>query len=187
MLQINFTPFPTLLTNRVILRQIIPGDAKEIFFLRSDETIMKYLDRPRAKSIEEAVAYIEKITGILNKNEGITWAITLKGQTKLMGTVGFWRIEKKHYRAEAGYTLHTALQGKGIMQEALTAALDYGFNTMQLHSVEANVNPDNLSSIKLLERSNFTKEAHFKENYFYDGKFLDSAVYSLLKSGFKKI
>jgi ribosomal-protein-alanine N-acetyltransferase len=51
---------------------------------------------------------------------------------------------------------------------------------MKLHSVEANVNPANNSSIKLLKKNKFVKEAHYKENYFYDGKFLDSAVYSLL-------
>jgi ribosomal-protein-alanine N-acetyltransferase len=51
---------------------------------------------------------------------------------------------------------------------------------MKLHSVEADVNPANQPSIKLLERNNFVREAYFKENYFYDGKFLDSAIYTLL-------
>jgi ribosomal-protein-alanine N-acetyltransferase len=57
---------------------------------------------------------------------------------------------------------------------------------MDLHSIEAIVNPDNKASIKLLERNSFTREAYFKENYFYDGKFLDSAVYSLLISEYKR-
>jgi ribosomal-protein-alanine N-acetyltransferase len=60
--------------------------------------------------------------------------------------------------------------------------LYYGFEFMKLHSVEANVNPDNTPSIKLLERNNFSREAYFKENYFYDGKFLDTVIYSLLIS-----
>ncbi|MGE5859464.1 MAG: GNAT family N-acetyltransferase, partial [Ignavibacteria bacterium] len=64
--------------------------------------------------------------------------------------------------------------------------LNYGFKVMNLHSIEANVNPDNKASIRLLERNNFTREAYFKENYFYNGKFLDSAIYSLLISEFKK-
>jgi ribosomal-protein-alanine N-acetyltransferase len=71
-------------------------------------------------------------------------------------------------------------QGKGIMQEAMSAVIKYGFEKMNLHSIEANVNPANESSIKLLERNDFIKEAYFKENYFYDGKFLDTAIYSLL-------
>ncbi len=66
------------------------------------------------------------------------------------------------------------------MQEVLTAVLDYGFKQMHLHSVEANVNPDNKASMKLLERNGFIREGYFKENFFFDGKFLDSAVYSLI-------
>jgi ribosomal-protein-alanine N-acetyltransferase len=62
----------------------------------------------------------------------------------------------------------------------MVAVMEYGFGTMKLHSLEANVNPDNKASIKLLERNNFIKEAHFKENYFYDERYLDSAIYSLL-------
>jgi ribosomal-protein-alanine N-acetyltransferase len=71
-------------------------------------------------------------------------------------------------------------QQKGIMLEAMVAALDYGFSLMRLHSVVANVNPANEASKKLLEKNNFVKEAYFKEDYFFDGRFLDSAVYSLL-------
>jgi ribosomal-protein-alanine N-acetyltransferase len=76
--------------------------------------------------------------------------------------------------------LHTAYQGKGLMHEALSCVLDYGFSVMKLHSVEANVNPANEVSIKLLERSNFAREAYHKENFYYNGQFLDSAIYSLL-------
>ena len=81
----------------------------------------------------------------------------------------------------SGYALHPDQQGKGLMQEAMTAVLEYGFKIMKLHSIEANVNPNNLSSIKLLVRNNFVREAYYKENYFFDGKFYDSAIYSLLR------
>ncbi|MBP6649301.1 MAG: GNAT family N-acetyltransferase, partial [Bacteroidia bacterium] len=76
--------------------------------------------------------------------------------------------------------LHPDYQKQGIMAEALLKVLDYGFKTMKLHSVEANVNPENAGSINLLEKSGFVREAYFRENYYYDGKFLDSAIYSLL-------
>ena len=62
----------------------------------------------------------------------------------------------------------------------MTSVLDYGFTTMLLHSVEANVNKDNAASMKLLAKNNFVREAYFKENYFYNGRFLDSVIYSLL-------
>jgi [ribosomal protein S5]-alanine N-acetyltransferase len=79
-----------------------------------------------------------------------------------------------------GYVLHTAHQGKGIMAEALGAVLHYGFHTMKLHSAEANVNPENAASIRVLERQGFVREAYFRENYLFRGRFIDTAIYSLL-------
>lgn len=180
MLITNFNPFPLLTTERLILRQINTSDESDLFILRSDKRVMRFIDRPIAQSTEDAAKLIRIINDSLNNNDGITWGITLKNDSKLIGTIGFWKITKEHYRAEIGYLLHFGYQGRGIMQEAFNAVLDYGFKVMKLHSVEANVNPENAASIKILERNKFTREAYFKENYYYDGKFLDSAIYSLL-------
>ena len=180
MLLVNFNPFPVINTERLLLRRVEKSDVDEIFFLRSDKNVLQYLDRPPAANNDEALAWIEKIIELGENNESILWAITLKPDDTLVGTICFWNLQKENYRSEIGYALHTAQQGKGIMHEAMIAILDYGFKIMKLHSVEANVNPKNLPSIKLLERNNFIREAYFKENYFYDGKFLDSAIYSLI-------
>jgi ribosomal-protein-alanine N-acetyltransferase len=69
------------------------------------------------------------------------------------------------------------------MSEAMDAVLNYGFNAMRLHSLEANVDPANAASIKLLEKKGFLKEAHLKENVFFNGRFIDSAIYSLINPG----
>jgi ribosomal-protein-alanine N-acetyltransferase len=180
MLQVNFQPFPKLETKRLILREISANDSKEMFALRSSEINMQYIDRPRAKTETDALNYINVITTALKNNEGITWGIALKDDNKLIGTIGYWRMEKENYRAEIGYMLSHEFHKKGLMQEAIEVVLDYGFNVMQLHSVEANINPLNLASTKILEKNRFVLEAHFKENYYYNGKFLDSYVYSLL-------
>ncbi len=180
MLNLNFNPFPVLETERLVLRNVTPEDVNEIFLLRSDKLVMKYLDRPSAKSENEALDFIKMINVQEKNNEGVTWAITLKGIKKLAGTICYWNFQKEHYRAEIGYLLLPDYWGKGIMQEAFSPVINFGFNVMNLHSIEANVNPANAASIKLLERNNFVREAYFKENYFFDGKFLDSAIYSLV-------
>lgn len=180
MLEINLQPFPVLITERLILREITKADAEEIFFLRSDKEVLTYLDRDPAKTIDEAIQWIEMINDLTKKNEVVTWAISLKDDPKLIGTITFWNIKKEHHRAEIGYALHPAHQGKGLMQEAITSILDYGFKKIKLHSVEANVNPDNKASIKLLERNNFIPEAYLRESWYYNGKFLDAAIYSLI-------
>lgn len=180
MLTLNFDPYPVLSTERLVLRELSEEDVNEIFFLRSDKRVLQYLDRAPAKSIEEVLNFIRMIKDLQNNNESILWGITLKEDNKLIGTICFWNIAKEHYRSEIGYVMHPDFYGKGIMNEALAAVLDYGFTTMKLHSVEANIHPQNAASIKLLKRNNFVQEGYFKENYFSNGKFSDSAIYSLL-------
>jgi ribosomal-protein-alanine N-acetyltransferase len=183
MLTINFDPFPVLFTERLLLRQISHDDANEIFVLRSDKRVMQYIARPLAKTVEDAHELIEKNISLVKNNEAILWAITLKDVPALIGTICYWNIEPENYRAELGYMLHPDYQGKGIMQETLTAVLDYGFRKLALHSIVAIVDPENAASIKLLERNNFEREGYFKESCFFDGKFLDSVFYSILNPG----
>jgi ribosomal-protein-alanine N-acetyltransferase len=180
MLPLNFDPFPSLSTERLNLRRISDEDGEEIFFLRSDKEMLQFLDRDPAQSIDEARQWIRTINEGIDSNQYIAWAIALKNAPRLLGTISFWNIKKEHYRAEIGYALHPQLQGQGLMQEAMTVVLDYGFHTIKLHSVEANVNPNNRRSIQLLERNGFVREAYHKENYYYNGHFLDSVIYSLI-------
>ena len=113
MLTVNFTPFPVLNTDRLFLRSINHEDAEAIFSIRSDSRVMEYLDRPLAKTIEDAHELIGRIEHSLTENEGITWAITLKDDPRLIGTIGFWRLMKEHFRAEIGYLLHPPLARPG--------------------------------------------------------------------------
>jgi [ribosomal protein S5]-alanine N-acetyltransferase len=182
MLEPNFTPFPELHTNRLHLRQKRESDAKEILFLRSDPRVMKYINKERAASIDDALAFIRRINELEKNNEGITWGITLKEGGPVIGSICIWNIQKQHYRAEIGYALHPDMHRKGYMQEAIVAVIDFGFNTMKLHSMEGCVNPENEASIRILEKNGFVREGYFRQDFFYDGKFYDSGVYSLLRS-----
>ena len=181
MLEPNFSPFPEIITERLLLSSIEKDDAPELLLLRSSEKVMEYIDKERTKTLEETAALIKRITDDVINNEGITWKISIKeNPEKLIGTIGFWRIIKPHYRAEVGYMLHPDFWKTGLMKEALRAVIDFGFNTIHLHSIEAHINPGNAASAGLLEKLNFVREAYFKEDYFFRGKFLDSAIYSLL-------
>ena len=182
MLALNFDPFPVLSTERLLLRRVTQEDVNEIFFLRSDKEVLEYLAKDPVTSIEQVSLFIKSINELEDNNNAVTWGITLKENGNLIGTICYWNLAKEHYRAEMGYALHPDLQGKGIMQEAIRAVLRYGSENMKLHSVEARVDPANTSSIKLLERNNFIREGLFKEDYFYNGSFLNTAVYSLILS-----
>lgn len=181
MLELNFTPFPNLSSERLIFRELTVTDAGQVFKLRSDPAAVEFLDKEPMQQQEEALALINKILEGLHQNENISWAIALKeAPSVLIGTIGFWRIIKEHHRAEIGYMLLPEHFNKGYMTEAINAVIPYAFNEIKLHSIEANINPGNRASEAILIKTGFVKEAHFRENYYYDGKFLDSVIYSLL-------
>ncbi|MFI5153289.1 MAG: GNAT family N-acetyltransferase [Chitinophagales bacterium] len=180
MVSLCFQPFPVLATERLLLRKISREDDDAFFALRSSKAVMRYIDRPLAKTKEDVITLIDMMVGLIESNEGLTWTITMKGEPGMIGTVHLWKISRENYRGEIGYLLDPAWQGQGIMREALGAVIHYGFESVHLHSFEANVSPENTASFHLLERCGFIREAHFRENFFYDGKFLDTLVFSLL-------
>ena len=180
MLTVNFHPFHNLETERLILRRVNSNDIKEVLALRSNAETMKYIPRPLLKNDEDALAHIAMIDEKIESNEGINWAITIKGDPRLIGVIGHYRIQNEHYRAEIGYMILPEYNGKGIVTEAVREAVKYGFEVMKLHSIEAVIEPGNLASAKVLEKNGFIKEAHLKENEFYDGRFIDSVIYSIL-------
>ena len=180
MININFSPFQNLETERLLLRRVVNEDVNEIFALRSDQEVMKYIPRPLVKTEEEALAHIAMIDEKIDSNEGINWAITLKDNPKLIGIIGHYRIRPEHFRAEIGYMLLPEYQRKGIISEAIKEVINYGFEVMKLHSIEAIIDPENFASEKVLQKSGFVKEAHLKENEYYEGRFLDTVIYSIL-------
>lgn len=180
MLEVNFSPFPVLTTERLHLVKVTKEHLHDMMFLRGNKEVMRYIDRPLIETIEAAEELMQKINTLYETNSGVNWAITLPGETKMIGNIGFHRIDKENHRAEIGYLLHPDYHRKGIMHEAITAVLTYAFHEMKLHSVEAHINPLNDASRKLLEKNGFVKEAHFRENHYWNGTFIDSAIYSLL-------
>lgn len=176
-----FNVFPELETDRLFLMGFEKSDAEEIFKMRSDEKVQKYLDRDLHKSVEESQVMVDGMINSFNNKEAINWIIRRKNTMDVVGYVGYWRLIKHNVRAEIGYALKPEFWGTGYMSEAFIKVIEFGFNNLCLHSIEANVNPANASSIKLLEKFGFKREAFFREDYFYNGKFLDTAIYSLLE------
>jgi len=182
MLQLDFNPFPELETERLLLRKIKKEDTTEIFFLRTDETILKFIGKEPAKNFQEAENFINMINENIQTNTSIMWGITLKNNTQeVIGTICLWRIQNENHRAEIGYVLHPAFWKRGLMKEAINAIAEYGFNTMYLHSIEARIHADNLDSASVLEATGFKKEGHLKEEFFFQGKFHDTIIYSRLQ------
>ncbi len=132
MIDISFVPFPFLTTENYALRNLKPEDEQEIFALRSSDEINKYLDRPKANTLDD----------------------------------------REDATAEIGYELLPENHGKGIMQEVIPRVIQFGFEEMKLQTIEAELSPRNLKSVRLLEKNNFKLAEVNEENP-------DSVVYAL--------
>lgn len=178
-----FATFPTLETERYMLRAVTLEDAPDIFHILSDPRVMRYLARQPMTSLEEAVQRVQSHHTTFQNQEGIIWGVASREGGQLIGTCVFWHLNKEHFRAEVGYILGAEWWGQGVMTEAVSAVLTFGFTTMGLHSVEAQLDPENDASRRLLEKLGFVQEGYFRENYYdpIEKKFTDTAVFSLLK------
>src|SRR5262245_9107795 len=121
---LSFAPFPEIRTERLSLRSLALTDAPEVLFLRSDDRVGRFLDRPKTETLEQAEDWIKMVMKSTEDAEGITWVITRHGDPTMIGSVAFWRMDKPNIRAEIGYVLHPDHWGEGIMVEAATAAID---------------------------------------------------------------
>ena len=182
MLEFHFSPFPVIETERLVLDRVTEADLKEVFELRSNPETMKYIPRPLVKSNEDALEHIKMIDEKIENNTGINWGIRLKDDTKLLGIIGFYKMQPENYRAEIGYMLSPDFHGKGIVPEEVNVLINFGFKNLNLHSIEAVIDPENYASEKVLQKCGFVKEAHLREAEFWEGNFLDKVVYSLLNS-----
>ena len=161
----NFNPFPVLKTKRLTLRQLISSDENEIFALRSNDNLNKYLDRQPGKSIDDAKIFIQTINENIKKNDSIYWAITLNSTDKLIGTICLFDFSEENLKVEIGYELLPGFQGQGIMQEAALKVIDYGLKDIGVNSIEAYTHFENRSSMRLLEKLNFKKYTNVESDF----------------------
>lgn len=175
-----FDKFPVLETKDLLLREMLLSDSEEVFEVFSSAEAMKYFGKHPFKEMSEAVERINQIRGDFQNKVGIRWGICFKSSDKLIGSVGIWRIDRKHFRGEIGYELSPKQWGKGIMLEPIKLVVDFGFHKMNLHTIEANTDPGNIASTKILEKSGFKNEGRTTESYYFDGEFTDTVIYSIV-------
>ncbi|TSE03369.1 GNAT family N-acetyltransferase [Aquimarina algiphila] len=149
------TTFPELYTKRLLLRRLKESDAVNIQFLRSHDAVNTFIKRAKTDTIEEAITFITNINTKIDNNDILFWSITENNSSELIGTICLWNFSEDRKIAEVGYDLHPNFQGRGIMSEALSCILHYGFEQLRLDQIEAFTHRENIPSKKLLTRHNF--------------------------------
>ncbi len=177
-----FQSFPSLETPRLYLRRMQVLDANALFQVLRDDEVTQYYDDASFTDISQAVEQIESWENGYIHKRCIRWGIVHKELGGLIGSCGMYSIHPWHLHASIGYELARPFWRQGLMAEALGALLIQGFSEMDLHRVDAVVMPENVASIKLLEKLGFLNEGLLRkyENWGSKG-FQDLYMLSLLK------
>jgi ribosomal-protein-alanine N-acetyltransferase len=170
------------------LRKFIVDDIPAVFTMLSREDINAWLETDPMQSIEEAEARVRSRIGLFKDKMGFRWAITLKSApAQVIGSCGYFSVRRGTATVEAGYELHPDYWRQGIMTEALGAIIDLGFAQMGLNRIDAMVMPENIASIKLLEKLGFYNEGLLREYENWGSKgFTDLCMLSLLRRVWEK-
>lgn len=177
-MNIAFSPFPELKTERLLLRRLIMDDRYELMWLRSDDRVNRYLERGKSMNINEATDFVAKIDKNLEEDKSGYWVICLAENRTLIGTICLWHFEPEKDQVELGYELSPMYQGKGIMHEAARKIIEYAFDTIRAKIIVAITDPHNEPSKKLLERFDFKQDT--KHHYVSTGEAEGQMVYFLL-------
>lgn len=170
----------TLHTPRLLLRPLAPADSDALFAMRSDPRVQRYGSHAPWTERAIAVAYIERNVQAMAEGAHAQFAIERREDGRVVGTCTLYRLDAQSRRADCGYVLLPAEWGKGYATEAMSALLDWGFEALALHRVEADIDPRNTASAKLLERLGFAREGHLRERWIVEGEISDSWLYGLL-------
>ncbi|KWO35533.1 GNAT family acetyltransferase [Burkholderia sp. MSMB1459WGS] len=180
------TTFPTLSTSRLSLRELLPGDAPSVFAVHGDAEGMRWFGTDPMTDIGEAEKLIQVFADWRHNNSGVRWAIERLTDGLFLGTCGLFRWNRSWRSCVVGYELAPFARGNGYMKEALSAAIDYGFETMQINRVEAQVHVQNASSIHTLETLGFLREGYQRQAGYWRGSYHDLLQFSLLREEFRR-
>lgn len=172
---------PALSTEQLLLRPIEDRDTANLFRLFSDDRVTRFMDIESFAHIGDATQIITHFRERQAAGDGMRLAVTFAGQDELIGTCGYHRLSKTHYRAEIGYDLLPEYWGRGIMTTAVGRLLGYGFEQLQLNRIEAFVDPQNAASARLLRKLGFSLEGLLRDAFHEKGQFVDAEIYSLLR------
>ncbi len=170
-----------LTTERLKLRKPKSDDEESLFDIYSDKEVMRYWSSLPFATLSQASDMISNAKKWWETGDSICFAIKESSSNLIIGTVSLFNFHEESKRAEVGYILGRSHWGYGFMTEALTKIIDYSFFDLGLNRLEADIDPDNKASAKLLKKLGFSLEGRLKQRWIVNGKASDSEIYGLIR------
>ncbi len=176
----NAVRLPELTSARLRLRPLDGTDIDALFAIFSNPEITRYWSSATMTSPADAKALLAEIEDLQARGELMEWGLERREDGALVGTCSLSNIDLDNRRGEIGFALGRFAWGHGYMREALPVLVEYAFTTLNLHRLEADVDPRNASSLRLLESLGFKIEGHLRERWQATGEIQDSLFLGLL-------
>ena len=172
---------PSLETKRMRLRWLTDADVDALYRIFSHPQVVRYWGAPALADRDAAAALLAEIQDNFQKRTSMKWGVAELETDQVIGTVTLFNLNFDNKRAEIGYGLDYNYWRKGYVTEALDALLSYAFDVLQLHRLEADVDPRNEGSIRTLEKMGFQREGLMRERWQVNGEIQDALFYGLLR------
>jgi RimJ/RimL family protein N-acetyltransferase len=177
----DWTRLPAINTDRLSLRAITAEDVDDFYAIYSNPEVMRYWSTPPLPDRDAASKLINQIHADFGRHELLKWGIALRSDDTLIGSVTLFHLDFTHRHAEIGYALGRPYWRKGYMQETLRAVINYAFEDLNFHRIEADVDPRNTASVKTVERLGFQREGYLRERWHVNGEIQDAFFYGLIR------
>jgi [ribosomal protein S5]-alanine N-acetyltransferase len=171
---------PTLWGERVALRWLTAADVEDIYEIYSDPETMRFWSTTAMTAKSQARTLLREIREEHAAGRLHEWGLVVPQGGKVIGTCTLFNFDRSNRRAEIGFALGRPWWGRGLMGEALTALLDFAFGELGLRRIEADADPLNSASIKLLESLGFRREGLLRERWNVGGELQDTVFLGLL-------
>jgi RimJ/RimL family protein N-acetyltransferase len=178
---------PRIEAARIRLRHLEESDTDSLFEIFSDREAMRFWSTPPFTIRDEAAQLLAEIHDNFRQKTLFQWGIAQKSDDRVIGTTTLFRLDEQSRRAEIGYILNRCFWGSGYIHEALTALLDFAFGQLRLNRIEADIDPRNQASQRVVERLGFRREGHLRERWIVGGERQDTLFYGLLESDWRQL
>lgn len=180
----DFTHFPLLETDRLILREMSPEDVNSLLRHFGNPEVVKFIEMQPIKTIEQANEWLRWMGGFFAANNGLRWGITLKEEDLFVGSAGLYSWNREAHYAEIGCNVAHSFWGNGYGQEAMRRIIEFGWDQMKLNRIEADVVHGNMRAAHVLKNLGFRKEGVLRHRLLKGGKYYDVHLYGLLRSDY---
>lgn len=176
-----FKDLPDLHTPRLLLRKMSVEDAPDLFEYASDPLVTRFTSWETHTSIDDSRRFLQDVVDAYAGGDVRGWAVVCKADNRMIGTAGFLFWDQLANRSEIGYAMSREYWGRGLMPEAVSGILAFGFEQMNLNRIEARCDARNAGSARVLLKCGFQHEGTLREQFVRHGELCDMLLFAILR------